>query len=284
MSRSSIPVDLFNPGQVFACLGFLEAADTLCGNAEGGFDWSEEANVQFLLQANGDHDPFAVVLEFLAGAKITPIAPVGQESEKASRNNSEPSEVFPTPPDEGKLAKKLPIRITNDQKEKRISLTLGHWVDGSSRNNFKLYAGNRSAAGIAEAMLQGIAQLWVQSQSDLVGNPLGKIIPMGGSFNFDPRGAWTQANTGYSLNEHNHPTEASPVVEMLAAWGLENARPNEFEARRFGYVTWGLPLPPILARPAFSGGIKTIPTRRFLFELDWAGKNKIVTFSEQEVP
>ena len=25
MAESSIPVDLFNPGQVFACLGFLEA-------------------------------------------------------------------------------------------------------------------------------------------------------------------------------------------------------------------------------------------------------------------
>ena len=37
MAESSIPVDLFNPGQVFACLGFLEAADVLCGHAEGRF-------------------------------------------------------------------------------------------------------------------------------------------------------------------------------------------------------------------------------------------------------
>ncbi len=34
MAESSIPVDLFNPGQVFACLGFLEAADVLCGDAD----------------------------------------------------------------------------------------------------------------------------------------------------------------------------------------------------------------------------------------------------------
>jgi len=38
MAEASIPVDLFNPGQVFACLGFLETTDVLLGNAEGGFD------------------------------------------------------------------------------------------------------------------------------------------------------------------------------------------------------------------------------------------------------
>lgn len=33
MGQAIIPVDLRNPGQVFACLGFLEAADVLCGPA-----------------------------------------------------------------------------------------------------------------------------------------------------------------------------------------------------------------------------------------------------------
>jgi CRISPR-associated protein Csb3 len=41
MTTASIPVDLINPGQVFACLGFLEIADELLGNAEGGFNWSD---------------------------------------------------------------------------------------------------------------------------------------------------------------------------------------------------------------------------------------------------
>lgn len=36
MGKATIPVDLLNPGQVFACLGFLEAAETLCGPAKGG--------------------------------------------------------------------------------------------------------------------------------------------------------------------------------------------------------------------------------------------------------
>src|SRR6266568_4243039 len=44
MAEARIPIDLFNPGQVFACLGFLEAADTLLGDARGGFDWSNESD------------------------------------------------------------------------------------------------------------------------------------------------------------------------------------------------------------------------------------------------
>ena len=38
MGVSVVLADLTNPGQVFACLGFAEAADVLLGQAEGGFD------------------------------------------------------------------------------------------------------------------------------------------------------------------------------------------------------------------------------------------------------
>ena len=81
MAEASIPVDLFNPGQVFACLGFLEAvrllqtsgrrqrqiADVLLGDAEGGFDWNDAADAKFILGASGERSPVEVVMEFLAG-------------------------------------------------------------------------------------------------------------------------------------------------------------------------------------------------------------------------
>jgi CRISPR-associated protein Csx14 len=67
---ASIPVDLFNPGQVFACLGFLEAADVLLGDAVGGFDWQYEGSVRFELSVRGESNPFDVVLGFLADAGI----------------------------------------------------------------------------------------------------------------------------------------------------------------------------------------------------------------------
>jgi CRISPR-associated protein Csx14 len=105
---------------------------------------------------------------------------------------------------------------------------------------------------------------------------------MGGSFNFDPRGAWTAIDAGYSPNDQKHQVVASPVVEFLAAWGLENARPDEFETRKVRYAAWGVPLVPILARAALCGSISTLPLRRLRFELDMSGKNKVVTFAELE--
>ena len=69
MGTHEIPVDLYNPGQVLACLGFLEAADVLCGPAEGGFDWAHGAP-KFKLRASGADNPMAEVLEFLADSEV----------------------------------------------------------------------------------------------------------------------------------------------------------------------------------------------------------------------
>lgn len=73
MAEARIPVDLFNPGQVFACLGFMEAAEILLGQAEGGFDWSDETDVRFVLRAAGEADPVREVLGFLAKAQVAAV-------------------------------------------------------------------------------------------------------------------------------------------------------------------------------------------------------------------
>ena len=57
MAKSKIPVDLFNPGQVFACLGFMELTDVRRGDAEAGFDWSDRAQAEVHLSAAGEENP-----------------------------------------------------------------------------------------------------------------------------------------------------------------------------------------------------------------------------------
>ena len=306
MPKASIPVDLFNPGQVFACLGFLEAADLVCGDAEGWFDWRDEAEVRFRLRAAGDDNPFEAVLEFLATAEAIAVAPEGWRPKKRTKTPEEKgelqgvlhpqkrAEVFPAPAPDTSSA--MPIQIANS----KVRIILGHWTDGSGRNQFKLYAGNRSALDIATAMIsgtsakpkkgqnvgvlktRGITQLWRERKEDLIGRPLEITTSMSGSFNFDPRGAWTTIDAGYSPNTQKHQVEASPVVELLAAWGLEHARPDEFDIRKVRYAAWGLALPPMLARVALVGGIAVVPMKRFRFELRRAGRNKVITFAEQE--
>jgi CRISPR-associated protein Csx14 len=105
---------------------------------------------------------------------------------------------------------------------------------------------------------------------------------MGGSFNFDPRGAWTAIDAGYSPNTQKYGIAASPVVEILAAIGLEHARPDQYETRKVRYAVWGHPLPPMLGRAAVAGADLKLPMRRFDFELDLSGKNQVTTFAQEE--
>lgn len=302
MTCDSIRVDLFNPGQVFACIGFLEVADTLLGDAEGGFDWTDDTNERFLLRAAGNNNPFAVVIDFLSRADLLCVAPVGYTNPSPKTKglttqggceNRIPSSKAPpelefsdTFPASAANRMTLPLRLQDSHAR---SFDLTHWTDGSSRNEFKLYAGNRSAYSIAWAMLRGtpktlgVKDLSKKKTEESVRSPFGVVTPMGGSFNFDARGAWTALDAGYSPNQHtHHGVAASPIVEFLAACGLEHARPEEHETRCVRYAIWSGLVPPILARPLLGGARVCIPTRKFRFILDLSGKNKVVTFAQEE--
>jgi CRISPR-associated protein Csb3 len=314
MTNASIPVDLYNPGQVFASIGFLEAASMVCVRVAGRFDWTDQANVRFVLNADSDRNPFEMVLEFLSKAELRRIAPPGykemplkgkktkktaeaDEEEESRSDDLELSACFPArKPDR----MTLPIRLTHAGQ----SLDITHWADGSSRADFKLYAGNRSAAGIARAMIvgtrdkprkgqkvgdlktKGLRTLWEEAPKEVAERPFDVVTPMGGSFNFDPRGAWIALDAGYSPHKQGHGVAASPVVELLAAIGLENARPileKDGEERLVRYAAWGELLSPLLARAALSGARFGVPLRMFRFKLAKSGQNTIVNFAEGEI-
>jgi CRISPR-associated protein Csx14 len=303
MAQARIPVDLLNPGQVFACLGLLEAAEVLCGDADGGFDWSNPAAAHFILRATGENNPVQTVLEFLASAVPKRIAAEGYSDPPPKKHSNTQDEVgadeimpsrldppeimdtFPAPKSEGMT---LPIHIGGGN---RPVVELNHWADGSGRDTFKLYAGNRSAFHIASAMLggngskhssYGIRQLWKANPQLLIKQPFDVLTAMGGSFNFDPRGAWTAIDTGYSPNSQGHAVEASPVLEFLAAWGLTNSRPMQIADRLYGYSAWETMLPLVLARPAIARTLDVFPLRCFRFRLALSGKNKVITFAIED--
>jgi len=298
MARASIAVDLFNPGQVFACVGFLEAADLLLGDAAGGFDWTSEAGAQFELDASGAESPVDAVLEFLIEARLERLAPQGyadplptkdQSKKKGSKEVVEDEATESKGEDPVRLAATFPgaeaDRLTLPLRFERNGqvLDVSHWCDASSRNSFKLFAGQQRSAVIARQMLARLKNLWMERREELRKDPFGLMAPLGGStFKFDARKAWTPIDAGYSPDKQTHGVEASPVVEMLAAIGLEHARPHEFETREVRYGVWKGLLPPALARPALGGSRVGVPIRIFRFTLELAGKNKIVTFAREE--
>ncbi|RME44197.1 MAG: hypothetical protein D6791_13735, partial [Chloroflexi bacterium] len=77
MAEARIPVDVFNPGQVFACLGLMEAAGILLGDVEAVFDWRDATHTWFVLRAAGEDDPLQTVLDFLRHAEVLAWAPEG---------------------------------------------------------------------------------------------------------------------------------------------------------------------------------------------------------------
>lgn len=299
MAEATIPVDLFNPGQVFACLGLLETAEVLLGNARGGFDWSGDSG-SFIVRTEIDECPLRCVLDFLANAAVEEIYPIGWPARLPGEITG--SEIFPSRftdhCEAGEATTtKLPIRLIDSRTPCR-SLEIQHWTDGSSRPDFKLYAGNRSGCSIARDMLKGkrakpnkkhplgkqmtlgVSQLWETNKNALLEGPFDLLIEMGGSFNFDARGAWTPIDAGYSPDEQGHRLKSSPLVEILAAIGMEHFRPLELEHRLFGYSAWETLIPPQLARVAMAGSLRVSNTRSFKFTLRLSGKNKIVSFSE----
>lgn len=311
MTSASIPVDLFNPGQVFACLGFLEIADEVLGYAEGGFDWSAPSQVRFDLKTDDKGNPFERVLEQLSQASCREVEPRGWPGEKA--NGAVVADCFPSPllDHYDKNGKKwtrtcLPVSVAIHLNGKSVSIPLVNWTDGSSRPLFKLYSGNRSAHSIANNMLRGkrskptracpdgkvefkgLQQLWNEKRTQMIEAPFDVLCSMGGSFNFDPRGGWTALDAGFSPDQQSKSglldgIAASPVVEMLATWGMEHARPDEFTTRQVRYGVWHGLVPPMLARVAISGVEVIRPFRRFKFTLALSGKNKVVTFATEEL-
>src|SRR5262249_19010042 len=259
METFSIPVDLLNPGQVFACLGFLEAADELLGDAEGGFDWRDEGNATFALSAKGERNPFEMVLEFLAKAEIEVIRPKGIVGPWPER--SVPSAMFPAPLREllksnkkGYTANALPLAITDGKNR----LSLSNWLEGDGRDVLKLFAGNQVSAQLVSSMLNGqsgtvgLKQLLPTIKSDDFRRPFDMTGPVGGRFGYDARGAWDAIRLGTSLDKQGVLIQVSPHVEILAALGLEHARPELQGNYQIRYSVWRQVLPIALARAALT--------------------------------
>jgi CRISPR-associated protein Csx14 len=298
MAEASIPVDLFNPGQVFACLGFLEAADVLLGDAEGAFDWSNANDVRFRLRASSDASPVESVLEFLVQSKVFGEAPSGSRCHEAWIASW--GELRPRPRDDGYPFPDpaTPATVSCTVSDGKKALTIDHWGDETGRDNVKFWAGSRGYPGVALARdaLNLVRESAVAHSPD----PFSLAVPQSSSFCLDWRRDYIPIDAGFSLNAHNGQikTVGYPIVELLGALGLSHARParpsprNKLEyvyavigrnSERAGY--W---LPPSLLRAALGSGALPFPTRRFRMLLGWPSKEgqarAITAVTEEIVP
>ncbi len=277
MAQASIPVDLFNPGQVFACLGFLEAAEILLGDAEGGFDWHDESDIRFHLRAKGQDNPFATILSFLATAKVMSIAPamceLSTEKWKVPTRVIEKETPFPFPVPQSPAT--LPAALSADEK----TVAIDHWGEVSSRthrDNVKFWAGSGGYPGAALAV--DALNLIRDRLDDAIDDPFALSAPQSSSFRFDWRRDYIPMDVGFSPNAHGDLTMVGfPLVEILAAIGLENARPERINKLAYRYGVIGITshddlLPPLYLRAALGASQLPFPQRIFKMKLGWPGQ------------
>jgi CRISPR-associated protein Csx14 len=282
MAEATIPVDLRNPGQVFACLGFMEAAEVLLGEAEGGFDYvAGEIQTNFTISAPGSSDPVAVVIRFLSQAQLAAVAPrstkltaSGWEIETSTQTDA----TFPSPIPQSEAT--LPVRLLLEGKE----IAIDHWLDGdhSGRDNVKFWGGSQGKPGakFLDEALEHIRRAGDNVIGEIVANPFAFDAPMSGSLRFDWRRDYIPLDAGFSPNKHKSAKDkitmvGYPIVEILAAIGLQNARPARIDRRdnlSYRYGTTSVRLPTPLARAVLGGQSLGFPIRLFRMHLGWPGQ------------
>lgn len=300
MADATIPVDLRNPGQVMACLGLMEAAAVLFAvdepptNVIGRYSWDmETTDARFTLGVAGGDDPVLAVIRFLTQAAVSSFAPerlrLRTEQWQVPTRVDE-TECFPfSPPDS---PAPLPIRITATAPDGTVrALLIEHWGDSAAigRDNIKFWAGSGGypGAALANDAVQSLAGIQAAVLQSTAADPFAWPARMSSSFRFDWRRDYVPLDAGFSPNRHGDMTMVGyPLVELLAAIGLQHARPERIDKLNYRYSvsTAALPLP--FARAVLAGQSLGFPARTFRMRLGWPGQEgqaRCILDSQEEI-
>lgn len=274
MSRATneIPVDVLNPGQVFACYGLVELAELLCGDVRAGF-----AADRFIIEADGEDEPVKVAIDFVASSKTKVLLPKGISAETqpwAWRWKA--LDVEEAAGDEyASRAPGKPAKLVARLKKGAVHVDVDHWAEEdvrTGRDNVKFWAG---AGGLPGAvMLDSAIDLVRAEEPRPYLDPLNFQRAQSSSFRFDWRAGYVPMDIGWSLNNHaNAKNGGYPLVDVLAAIGLTNARPKYLGKLRYRYgVLEGGGHRPLLLRAALGSAVPGYARREFEIELGWPGK------------
>jgi CRISPR-associated protein Csb3 len=269
MAHASIPVDLANPGQVFACMGFLEAADVLLGNAVGAFEWGQPGE-SFKVCANGDTSPVLVVLSFLKTGDVRWLSPRGDLKER----DGGVTEMRPGIAASGDpKAPDLPGVLRGRCEGVECEMPFGYWADGSGRfaTTFKKSTNGASSYIRVKNALDAIQEM-DQRKAEL--DPFNQVARTESLFRLDPRGVVDPIHGGFSPDSLRKGAKGGldvrvatyPLCELLAVIGLQHSRPERLSSEQFAYSVWDRMFPPPLARAAMGGHLGFCRVRRFVVE------------------
>lgn len=248
MSELHIPIDPLNPGQFFACCGLLELTAFHCDGVLAHFEADEATprRASFVL----DSDTPLELPKLLRGLRDSEITLV-----------------------EGQEESTRPVTLHLSGR----AMTLDWWLDEfrTDTTNLKCWAGQ-----VTTRKLLGDLLALVKPDTDpckfFVTAELSKS-----KFGVDPRSAWNALDFGFSPDAHNRDASTYPMVEVLAAIGLQGFRPDARRRHRIEYYLWTSPLPVEVARLAAVAAWEGLPRFEYEFSIAKRGQSyKFFTFAE----
>lgn len=249
----TIPVDLTNPGQFFACCGLLEVADRLWPGAEGRF-----ARDNFALRCEGN---LIRLVEGLHGFTVTNAMSSDEKSRLEHLSSMTKKSLQQAGFEEERKRLESRRREAPILFQSATDLRIDWFCDDySGGSRFKTWAGQQSVLDITCAMHAGSKQIGADGQSLLWSHARGVGLP----FNFDSElgGQGSALDIGFSFD----PLAASeatridstckPTLELLAFVGLQRFRPREIPRKnRFVYAAWRQLMPPSAAAALVCGAV-----------------------------
>jgi CRISPR-associated protein Csx14 len=275
-SAFRVHVDPRNPAEFFACCGLLEIADRLWDGAEGWFIDEQFCLAPELASRSGT---LVDLLHTLACCAI--------QVANGSDTNSVPDAADAESPGDIAAGKIDPLRFGGDGTP--LHIRLDWWVSVTRQSGkivarptvWKLWAGQQSSLSIATTLQQALARQLVAVADGPCPDILQQREMLSGRFGFDPGAAWNALDVGFSPNEQGMRVATSPAAELLSGIGLQRFMPPSAGTKRtFTYCTWGVPLPPAVAKVA-SAGLLSKPARRFSGGFTSRGSYKGLEYSTE---
>lgn len=256
----TIPVDLTNPGQFFACCGLLELASRIDGNAVACFN-----DRHFVIRTYATdvlHQLFSCAIEV-------------DTSYKPADPDEQDTEVDDHDPEDAKRGRIFPMRLL-----KPFDLLLNWWIDKEAqKQKLKLWTAGQRVTDllnghykkkkvkgrkgandkIIKVYTPSTREHFAKVVADYPNDWLRKAVPIQApaAFSFDSRLA---RNNALDLGHFSGGTLAfSPAVDVLSLIGLQRCRPATIETwNRNRYCTWSNFIPVAIAPVAVLGRIPAL--------------------------
>ncbi|HUG69652.1 MAG TPA: type I-U CRISPR-associated protein Cas8c [Pirellulaceae bacterium] len=259
----TIPVDLTNPGQFFACCGLLELADRLWPGAEGWFEGD-----RLFISCRG------TICE-LIGAVVT--SPIGSslsadELKRLGTLLSAKKSLLTPQVLEEKAYLQAKWRSESVYFKSPTFMSIDWWHDEyGERQDPKTWAAKQFVLDILNDIREALARLSLATADDLWG-----WVPRARRrfyFDSDVGAEGTARDVGFSFDplSTNSRTKihvpCRPCIELLAFIGLQRCRPRPLErSGRFVYTAWSCPVGTSIVAAVASASI-SVPGRSFEFRL-----------------